>query len=662
MSQRAQGCRILFLGHRARVTLNRFATAAGAFILALSLAASARATLWVSPSGDDHNPGTEERPLRTIERARDVVRTLNRDMADDLTVFIGGEFHLGRPIVFGQEDSGSNGFNIIYTAAPGEHPVITGGVRITGWAPAGIGSGLWSAPSPDGLEGSPTLFVNGTPACRTRSRLLEVFAKESGEAPATDPKTQWKNPDDVIFKRAGRDAIWSERSATTPTIVENAFELLGRPGEWYFDRPARRIYYTPRPGEKMAEADSEAAVAHALISGSGSKEKPITGLIFKGIRFEFTAVSEAPGDGPATVGPADAPAGVRFYNAAGVQFLEDDFLHMGTPALVLGPAVDGGTVEGCLFGDISWSAVQLLDASGVRISESRLSYTAVDHIREGAIDVDRCAEIAIDHDQFDHFPSAAVLALEVRPGGVRRASNWITSPMISLGGFTARGPASIPAQEIGISEDYRALEDEQVSSTTIPQPPENVSAEAEDEFAYVTWIPNCRDGNSPVDTYVVESSAGAKATVTAAAFQHTGYVVMADLADGHPVSFTVSAVNALGTSPPSVPTANVTPKQKRRLRVPPAPAGLSFSAGATGSTVQITPSPGDGGSPVVSYAVSAGRDTEPIVIEGLDVVHSDALHPISRILPGFVPGHGSTVSVAAVNAAGDGKPAVIVLK
>src|ERR1019366_964376 len=65
------------------VTLSRHAVVAFALSLALSAAAVSRASLWVSPHGDDANPGTEDRPLRTIARARDVVRTLNKDMSDD---------------------------------------------------------------------------------------------------------------------------------------------------------------------------------------------------------------------------------------------------------------------------------------------------------------------------------------------------------------------------------------------------------------------------------------------------------------------------------------------------------------------------------------------------------------------------------------------------
>jgi len=447
----------------------------------MSMAASAHASLWVSEGGDDANPGTEERPLRTLERARDVVRTLNRDMSDDITVFVGGEFHVGRPIEFGAGDSGSNGFNIIYTAAPGEHPVLSGGVRVGGWALADKDRNLWSAPVPAGLENTYNLFVNGTPAGRTRSRLMAVFTKDSVAAPATspDPTAQWKNPDDVAFEPSGGEAIWSERTGTLPVFVENAFELLGTPGEWYLDRPARRIYYTPRTGEDMASADVEAAVARALIIGLGTLDRPITGIIFKGFRFEYTTWHHTPDDAPPAGGVPSGPTwgAVNFNYAAGIQILEDEFLHMGTPALELGPRVDASAVEGCLFGDIAWPAIRLTEASAIRIAQSRLSYVATGHFPRGAIEVSRSRDVVVEHDQIDHFPAAAILVTSSRADAVREDSNRISPPMIAFHG-AAPGAGADPSADSGISQDYQALTNERFSSPTVPGPPAAVSAEA----------------------------------------------------------------------------------------------------------------------------------------------------------------------------------------
>jgi hypothetical protein len=165
-----------------------------------------------------------------------------------------------------------------------------------------------------------------------------------------------------------------------------------------------------------------------------------------------------------------------------------------------------------------------------------------------------------------------------------------------------------------------------------------------------------------VESYTVESSAGAKTTVSATAFLRSGYVMMNGLENGHAVSFTVSAANVTGTSPSSLPTANVTPRQKRKLRAPGASAQVAVTPGSSASKIQITPPASDGGSPVVSYLVASGPTATPIVIEGLDVIRADSAHPVLRTVAGFLPAKGSTISVIAVNTAGEGKPAVVALK
>jgi hypothetical protein len=628
----------------------RIALAARTLALLAATAASAQAALWVSPDGNDRNPGTEEEPVRTIARARDLVRGLNRDMADDVTVFIAGSHHLDAPVEFGPEDSATNGFSIIYTAAPGEHPVITGGYAVQGWTIDTANHALWVAPAPAGLVQSRNLFVNGTPVRRTSGRLLQVFSRNPGpnQAGQAESAGQWKNFPDVAFEAPAPDAIWSERGGTAPAFVRNAFEFLGTPGEWYFDRPARRIYYTPRPGEKVASAIVEAAAGQGLITLKGEPGKPITGLIFKGLRFDYA-------------GRPDVPrAAVRVSNAQSIQFMEDEFLHMDCPGLEL-ERVTETSVEACLFADITGSAIRVNGSSQVRILESRLSYTSVEHGAEGSIDLDGSQDVTIEHDQIDHFPLLAIQRSGASSASILEDLNIISPPMIAFHGTPAE-PVSGPQADAGVPAAYQSLLDEEVGAATVPQPPEAVSAEPEDQFAYVTWLPSCQDGGSPVTGYTVTSSVGAKATISSEDFEAKGYVVMGDIDNGSFVTFTVAATNALGSSPPSMPTATVKPLRKRKLRAPGPPAALSVTTGASGVRVKITPPASDGGSPVVSYLVSSGADGERDALEGLDVIRADAAHPVLRRIDGSALARAASISVSATNASGEGDPAVVNLK
>lgn len=93
-------------------------------------------TFYVSPSGSDSNPGTLSQPFQTIEKAREAVRSLiSGGMTSDVIVMLrGGRYYESSPVVFDDQDSGRDGYKVVYTNYPGEEPIIVGGQRITGWS------------------------------------------------------------------------------------------------------------------------------------------------------------------------------------------------------------------------------------------------------------------------------------------------------------------------------------------------------------------------------------------------------------------------------------------------------------------------------------------------------------------------------------------------
>ena len=91
---------------------------------------------YVSTTGSDENPGTEEAPFATVQKARDTIRQLETLPEGGITVYLrGGEYYQDESITFTPEDSGEAGKPIVYTSYPGEQAVITGGKEITGWTP-----------------------------------------------------------------------------------------------------------------------------------------------------------------------------------------------------------------------------------------------------------------------------------------------------------------------------------------------------------------------------------------------------------------------------------------------------------------------------------------------------------------------------------------------
>ena len=74
-------------------------------------------------------------PISTLNDARLKVRELKKKHpGQSIEVMIkGGAYPLTETVVFGLEDSGTEGAPVIYKAAPGETPVFSGGVPIGGW-------------------------------------------------------------------------------------------------------------------------------------------------------------------------------------------------------------------------------------------------------------------------------------------------------------------------------------------------------------------------------------------------------------------------------------------------------------------------------------------------------------------------------------------------
>lgn len=106
----------------------------GAWLLAATVAHArgpCAVEFWVAPDGDDGATGDRTHPFRTIGRARDALR--GRGPGCRAVVNVGGTHRLTEPLRLDPRDSGSQGHEVVYRAAPGTHPVISGAVRVRGF-------------------------------------------------------------------------------------------------------------------------------------------------------------------------------------------------------------------------------------------------------------------------------------------------------------------------------------------------------------------------------------------------------------------------------------------------------------------------------------------------------------------------------------------------
>ncbi|MDY4976939.1 MAG: right-handed parallel beta-helix repeat-containing protein, partial [Clostridia bacterium] len=84
-------------------------------------------TVYVSPDGDDGNPGTLEKPLKTLNQAKAMVQSLRGEKDIPVTVYLrGGEYALTGTFTLNEEDGGTEEAPVVYRAYEDEKVVLSG--------------------------------------------------------------------------------------------------------------------------------------------------------------------------------------------------------------------------------------------------------------------------------------------------------------------------------------------------------------------------------------------------------------------------------------------------------------------------------------------------------------------------------------------------------
>jgi parallel beta-helix repeat protein len=378
-----------------------------------------RIVMYVSTEGNDawsgklaqSNARHSDGPFATLAAARDAIRNLKAQgpLTRPVTVYVrGGTYTLAEPLVFTVADSGTEKTPISYTAYRGETPLLSGGRQITGWEKAGKGE-LWQAEVPGVRDGKwyfHQLFVNGERRQRARTPNAGFFRIDGGmiqEKPAKfkfhegDIKQEWAGHEDVDLvllqawtvlrahitkvNASARTVTLSEENA--PNVqeegahywIENSFDALDSPGEWYLDRRTGTLYYWPMPGEDMTRAEVIAPLLTELVRFQGDTRgdsrpggfafafNPVHDIRLQGLTLSYADWSMPASGYTDAQGGFSLPAAVEASDATSIIIEDSVFKHLGQFAVELGKACKRNRIVGNEMAD--------LGAGGVKIGEPK---------------------------------------------------------------------------------------------------------------------------------------------------------------------------------------------------------------------------------------------------------------------------------------------------
>ena len=417
--------------------------------------------IWISPKGSDFNDGTRQSPKATLtsalRQAREWRRTEDNRIQGGITIYMeGGTYAFYEPVFIRPEDSGTKESPTIIHSVDDEKVILSGGISINGWKKQGK---VWVADVPV-FNGRPLdfrqLWVNGKKAVRARdvedfekmNRICSVDEKNeilyvpavsirrlidnkgnlkakyaemvlhqmwcvanlrirSVEVQGDSAAIRFHQPESRIqFEHPWPRPMVTKDGHNSAFYLTNACELQDVPGEWYHDMDARKVYYYPREGEKMQEAEVIVPAVETLVRVEGTVDRPVCHIRFEKITFSYTTWMRPSEKGhvPLQAGmyltdgyridpkmqrnylnhPLDnqgwlgrPAAAVRVVAARQIDFERCRFEHLGSTGLDYEEAVQGGVVRGCLFRDIAGNGL-LVGSFSPAAHETHLPYDPAD--------------------------------------------------------------------------------------------------------------------------------------------------------------------------------------------------------------------------------------------------------------------------------------------
>ncbi|MCH5600652.1 right-handed parallel beta-helix repeat-containing protein [Niabella ginsengisoli] len=268
---------------------------------------SAQRYLYVSLKGNDKNNGSTTAPFHSIERAATYASTLSGDIVIHIE---GGTYYLNKTIEINSANFKAKSLTL-QPSSKGKVIISAGKKLSLKWTP--FKNGIYVAKVDTKLSFE-RLFCDDALQVLARypnyDSTARVFHGTAADAISPERVKNWSNPkggyihalhpgewggfhyqftgidkDGNLQMEGGWQNNRPNKMHKDLRFVENIFEELDAPGEWYFDKGKKLLYFYPPQNVNVQTATIEVAHLKESFVIQGSLNTPIQNIIFSGLHF-----------------------------------------------------------------------------------------------------------------------------------------------------------------------------------------------------------------------------------------------------------------------------------------------------------------------------------------------------------------------------------------
>ena len=341
--------------------------------------------IFVSVNGNDKANGTINSPLATIFAAKEMAKTVDGNVT---VCFREGVYTIDKTVNF----NGSDKANVTYKAYGNEKVTFTSGTPYTGFEECTVNGVRAFKKTVGTADDFNILFNEETTLSRTRypeSGYLYVGETSDSDIQpgddindpyhagflgmyTADNLQSFKNITDATIKllHFWKDETLRIKSYDTKNghitfnksssmrinkgdryFLENIFEMLKNPGQWYLDKAEGILYVIPKPTDSPESYTVWGSTTETMISVDGADGISFENILFRANGFYYSNEREF------SQAAYDAKSCISYRNAKDFHISNCEFKDIAACSVFLGKAVRNATVNNCIFENIGAQAI-----------------------------------------------------------------------------------------------------------------------------------------------------------------------------------------------------------------------------------------------------------------------------------------------------------------